>query len=152
MFGQYLKKKIKEKKSFGASQYFFTFLGLIILFWLAVPLLRTARKQIAIRSEISALQKQKEKFAAKNSELKKLLEYLKSDEYIEEQARIKLNYKKEGENLVVIKGQENSDNNDNDIKTDVDKNIIKKFLDKPPANKEDNISNPQRWWRYFFVS
>jgi len=83
----------------------------------------------------------------KNSNFKDLVSYLESNQFVEEQARLKLGLKKEGEDVAVIKN-----GLDNKIENNLTATSSSIFnipgLDK--ANSVDPISNLQKWLKYFF--
>ena len=82
-----------------------------------------------INQEIEKLEQQLANVEGKTSEMEKLISYLNTDEYIEKQARLKLNLSKPGEKQVNITGEP-------ELSID--------FLD------QDNTPNPIRWFNYFF--
>ncbi|MDO8260908.1 MAG: septum formation initiator family protein [Candidatus Magasanikbacteria bacterium] len=120
-----------------------TIIGVIILSAICFPLVKNIKKQYAINSEINELHKEIAEHEAKNINLKDKFKYLESDQFANEQAKINLNYKKEGEEVVVIKSlatnkteDTNSNNKNNPGNTD--------------NNNEEKRANPVLWWRYFF--
>ena len=60
-------------------------------------------KQYRINKEIKSFKNEISSLGNKNNELKNFVSYLESDQFAEEQARLKLNLKKPGEELTVIK-------------------------------------------------
>lgn len=115
-----------------------SFFTLLIIIAISIPLFKNISKQYEINKEISSLQKEIEDFEGKNSELKKTFEYLESDQFASEQARKNLNYKKEGEEVVVIKTIEDN------------KNITPEEKYTKSYENSSKPSNPILWWRYFF--
>lgn len=81
-----------------------------------------------IKKEINTLQAQLTDLEEKQSKMDKLISYLKTDEYIEKQARVELNLIKPGEKQVNLVGL---DEENVDFST-------------------DNISNIEKWFNYFF--
>lgn len=84
-----------------------------------------------IKADIMTLEKE-------NISFKETINYLKSDLFVEKEARIKLGLKKEGEVMVVV---ENS--------------VLTPTQNEPREKKEiiaasKLISNPGLWWNYFF--
>lgn len=128
------------------KQFFITLvlLGLLVLF--AVPLTRNWRQQRAINKEIAELEQQVTDFEHKNSSLKQVLEYMQSEQFVEREARTKLNYKKPGEQTVVIE----------DLPLEpgvtVEASPLFDFPDAPPTkNTELRLSgNLNKWLNYFF--
>jgi len=65
--------------------------------------------------------------------LKDLVSYLETDKYVEEQARLQLNLSKPGEKRI-------------DLTTDQENQVVE-F-----KNGEEDLSNWQKWFNYFFPS
>lgn len=63
-------------------------------------------------------------------DLKNNIVYYQSDSYKEKMLRAKLNMQKEGEKVVVITPEPK--------------------VEEVPDQKNNNLTNPQKWWRYFF--
>lgn len=72
-----------------------------------------------------------ERLEGGNSELKKLLSYLNSDQFAEAQARLNFGLKKPGEEVVVVKSNDSL------------QGIIGSI------DGEEKISNPSKWLKYF---
>ena len=85
-----------------------------------------------VSEEIRGLEKNIEDFKKANEELAKNREYFQSQEFLEDEARKKLNMAKEGETVVMV-------NNLNDIKQEEDL-----------KNQKNKISNFKLWLEYFF--
>ena len=77
----------------------------------------------------------KEALVVENKELKEKLEYVDSDEFVEKEARNKLNMSKENEVIVVLP---------------VDK--LSQLSQNVNKNKEtdEDLANYQQWWHLFF--
>ncbi len=120
-----------------------TIIGFVVLVLIAWPLLNNIKKQISINDEIGSLEREIEGLENKNSELKGLITYLNSDQFAEEQARLNLNYKKQGEEVVVIKEQADPTN------APANPSSIYKIegYENRPAEKER--SKPRKWLDYF---
>ncbi|HKK53999.1 MAG TPA: septum formation initiator family protein [Patescibacteria group bacterium] len=116
------------------SQIFFTLLALALLVMILIPVYKNQQDRRAIDREIAEIEKKMKEYENSNEELIEMFDYLESDESAMKQARINFNYKKPGEEVVVIKTeieeQNNIVNNTNNIK--------------------EELSNPKIWFRYFF--
>lgn len=129
-------------KKFLFRQSTLTIIGVIVLIAISTPLIKNIKKQYTINTEINELKKEISDFENKNLELKNTFQYLESDQFAAEQARKNLNYKKEGEQVVVIKT--------------LDEDPIAKASDNTYSvqglenNKHAKTSNAVLWWRYFF--
>lgn len=119
---------------FAGKQFFYFIIGLVIIALLSFPVLKKFRKQKELGQEISTLKTEIAKLENKNTELNQMISYLESEEFIEIEARQKLNYRKEGEEMLIIKneaeegGQENANN----------------------SQAQKKYSKPQKWLKYFF--
>ena len=84
--------------------------------------------RLEIKKEINTLEVQLNDLEGKKAKMDQLISYLKTDEYIEKQARTELNLTKPGEKQVNLVGFEGSNQN----------------------LADENISNIQKWFNYFF--
>ena len=128
-----------------SRQFFLTLalIGLLVLF--AIPLTRNWRQKHEIDREIAELEIQSKELEHKNSSLKQVLDYMQSDQFVEHEARTKLNYKKPGEQVVVIEtppGQDQPTTNTANL------------FDLPVAENVPQdarlLGNVGRWLNYFF--
>jgi cell division protein FtsB len=114
-----------------SSQRFLAIIGLIFLLAIIFPLAQTYSQRLLVEKEISDIKGQISDYETQNQQLQDLLTYLQSDQSLEEQARLNLNLKKPGEGVVVVE----------DKPVEIGVNV---------ASAPDNLSNLQKWWRYFF--
>lgn len=116
-------------------------LGLLVL--LAFPLTKNFRQKKAVDLEIKGLEKTAADLEGKNSHLKEVLDYMQSSQFVEEEARQKLNYKKPGEAVAVIEGLPSTTSE-----------VSTPLFDVPPAPPVVGTSqasqNIQKWLDYFF--
>ncbi len=116
-----------------SSQRFLAILSLGFLVILIFPLAKTYTQKKLMEKEISDIQEEIAVYQKTNQELKEMIAYLESDQSLEEQARLNLNLKKPGEQVIVI------DNSKNKVDLSV------------PVQAGEKNSNFTKWWRYFFV-
>ena len=109
---------------------FFTIIILIFLLIILLPLIKNYNRRLLVEKEIADIQKKIDEFELKNKEFKEMIDYLQSDQSIEEQARLNMGLKFPGETVFVIKDDEIINNNSQPI-------LI------------DNSPNWKKWWRYF---
>ena len=130
-------KKKKETSWLPKSRLAVTALALAILVFLLPNWWRTREKQSQIDREIALMKADIQANEGNNSQLKQMLAYLESPEFLEEQARIKFNLKKDGEKVVVVKNMETA----NDA-----------IMQDQEEINEKNIlpGNYQKWLDYFF--
>ena len=124
----------KTKKRKKKWEYMIFGLVMLVLIVVSLPLVKNFRKKTSVDSEIAKLEKEIIEVDSKNQGLKKLIAYLESDRFVEEEARLKLGYKKPGEEVVVIKRPE-------------DRGLV---IVDGVSDLEKDMTNPQRWWKYFF--
>lgn len=108
-----------------------------VVFSLVSALSRELYREYKIKKDIEALKGEIEAMESDNYELSQLLEYYKTDEYKEAEARKRLNLKAEGEQVVMIDGKESS---------------TEEVSFSEQAAEEAGISNRIKWWNYFFAS
>ncbi len=135
-------KRKGNKKFFQSGvmgQIFLSLVGLFVIILMSVPLAKKVSRQYKINKEIKDLKKEIEQIEKKNSSLKDLISYLESDQFIEDAAREKLNYKKEGENVVVL---ENLPKKTQDS--------IKIYEGNKERKKKIKEKNYLKWIKYFF--
>ncbi|MEI8361580.1 MAG: septum formation initiator family protein [bacterium] len=140
-------KKINAKiREIVDSPKTFFVIFLLILISIAVPLVRNINNRHRINQEIKNLEAEVKLTENKNGDLNKLIAYLESDQYLEGQARMNMGLKKDGEEVVVVKGLENRI-----VKTDVSTESDSPFsvpgLDVNRVGGTD--SNPKKWLKYF---
>lgn len=111
----------------------FIFFLLIVLVLAIIAFGRESYRNFGINQEIKNLEKKIEQLKASNEELIGLEEYFQSEEFLEKQARLKLNLTKPGEKVIIIKQIEED---------------LKELGQEETIAKE--ISNIQKWWEYFF--
>jgi cell division protein FtsB len=126
---------IRRKKNNLSKKYLnqklFALLLIILIVLISIPLAKNISKRYEVNIEIRDLEDEISGVEAKNKELGNLIDYLKSDQFLEEQARLNLNLKKEGEKVVIVKNET--------LATTSESN-----------NPGVEISNFQRWINYFF--
>jgi len=132
-------EKIKKGTSYLISR-LFLMAGLAAIIMIALALAEETYKRYQIQQEVAELRDQAEEIEGDNQHLKGLIKYFETTEYQEKEAKEKLSLQKEGEQVILIKEKppehKNSTSN-NSTQT---------------APKEDDRTNPQRWWDYFFAS
>lgn len=147
------RRKIKTKISgliFNTKTFFLVTLVIFVL--LMIPLSKNVASRYRINQEIKGLEMEIANTQNKNQDLNKLITYLNSDQFVEQQARENLNLKKEGEEVVVLRGlnEETGKEKQADTATPLaDKSVFSvPGLEKAQARTE--ISNPQKWFNYFW--
>lgn len=139
--------QINEKKkyfsrNFLSNEKILTFFLLVIIILLSVPLYNNYHRRQKINREIGDLESEIKSAENKDTELQKLIKYLESDQFVEEQARLNLNMKKPGESVAVINEtpQAGGDNGSRQI---ISSNLI-------PAGASRSAGYATSWWHYFF--
>ena len=117
------------------SRWFFAF-GVLVLIILSVAFFRAYYRNYQVEQEIKNLKEQINHLEAKRLETLDILQYVKSPAYAEEKARTELNLVKKGEQIAVI----------TDSISDTDKGR----QEKEKMVNSNYLSNPLKWWRYFF--
>ncbi len=108
---------------------------------ISFPLYRQTKQRAAVADEIRKLQLEISASERKNDELRKMIEYLKSDQFAEEQARLQLGFKREGEDVFAVKQQEDSSGPSPSDRPG--------SADETNASPGKNQKNPGKWLDYF---
>lgn len=119
------------KNNFFESPYFI-FCLLVVLILVAIAFGREGYHYFKVAKEINGLEQDIVNFKKENEELIKNREYFQSQEFLEDEARKKLNMVKEGETVVMI-------TNTDDMKQE--ENL---------SSSKNKISNFKLWLEYFF--
>lgn len=130
--------KNKQKNFFNkifTNPIIITILLVTVLSLLSYPLIKKLKIKYNTTKEIKGLQNEIKDLETNNAKLNDLVKYINSEQYVDTNARLSLNYKKPGEEVVTIK---NSPNNLEEQKNQDKKNIL------------NSKSNPQKWFDYFF--
>ena len=123
-----------------SKQIVLTVIGLLTIVFISIPLAKNVSKQYRVNKEIDSLKNEIGDLGNKNSQLKSLVSYMQSDQFVDEKARLNLNYKQPGENVIVIKNEDK-------------KEIASQAsgATSPEANDQNLKSNNnfQKWLKYF---
>jgi len=120
-------------EKFIYSKYSIFVLAVIFLL-LVVALGRESYFNYQTNQEIKKLQQQIDELQKSNGDLAEMEKYFQSDEFLEKEAKLKLNLIRDGEKLIIVKQEEN---------------IAAAEVQK---EETENISNIKKWWLYFFGS
>lgn len=137
------KKEKKSKFPLIFWQIFFTIFATSLIVGLSLPLSKKLKQQYSVNKEIKTLKEEISRESSKNNNLKQFIEYLNSDEYVQEKARTNLNYRNENEKVVVVKdiGASTSD------KLRENFNYTSNIVER---HQNEKIKNAKNWLKYFF--
>lgn len=119
---------------FFRSRLFLITAGLLTVF-VACSYARGYYQEYKIEQEIEALQNEVARLEKKKIESLDILDYVMSQDFVEEKARVELNMKKPGENIVVISAHDSPEHAE--------------FFEHEPSTDEAGLNNPLKWWYYF---
>ena len=117
-------------------------IGLGAIIMISLALTQETYRRYQIQKEIEDLQTQAEKKQRDNEKLKGVIEYFKTDDFQEKEAKEKLSVQKEGEKVLMVKGEQQS----------ADASKPEDISHPDPAQQKDNRTNLRKWWDYFFAS
>lgn len=127
-----------------ASHRWISIAGVVVLALIAYPMWQKMEHKQAIEREVAALEAEAERIAAANKELEDMIEYLQGDAFAEREARLRLNMKKPGEQVVVVQGNEGVVAGEQEVES-----VFRvRGLEKDPV--QETVPNRMRWWQYFF--
>ncbi|HNT30476.1 MAG TPA: septum formation initiator family protein [bacterium] len=113
-------------------------IGTFITIFMSVNLIKAVDENRDVQDRINKLQNDLTVLDEQNKTLSQTFEYVQTDLFTEEEARNKLNYKKEGETVVSLPPE----------KADVREEIQAEYEQLQALN---NRPNAQKWWDYFFA-
>ena len=116
------------------------FAGIIILAFASFAIYKENQKKKQVQAMIDQLQQEAERIGRENRKMEESLEFLSSVDYLEMEAKDKLNRKNPDEQVVVLKSnavQKEQENDGEEI---------------PAQAKEEKVAlaNHIKWWNYFF--
>ncbi len=126
-------RETKWKKLFW-SRWFLLAVAVLLLL-IIFTFSRAYYRDYQVRQEISHLQNEVNRLEAKKIEVAKYLEFAKSKDFVEQQARAELNLIKAGEQMAIIGGGEA-------LIGPTGQEVIKMVESK-------QLSNPLKWWKFF---
>jgi len=135
----------KIKKILGSRiTLFFLLLGFI---WLVVNVAGVYYKKYKINKEIEDLKAQIASAEKSNQQISEMIDYLGSKDFLEKEAREKLNMKKPGEEVVIIEPSPEQATSSSELAPG--NNEIKKS-DSLANEAPESESNLAKWWKFFF--
>ena len=115
----------------------FTAVILIVIGFFVISVIKLEPSLSAVRKELKNLNQKIDEAEKSSLELEKLGDYLKSDVYLERQARLKLNYKKPDEKVVFVYDTE-----------DQNEREMPKYSKKLKIFESNLTLNIKSWWDY----
>jgi cell division protein FtsB len=125
--------------------FFISLAGLLAITFIFTGLIQNIRHLLSAKQEINQIKAEIERLEKKNQDVEKIITYLDSKEFIEEEARLKFDLKKPNEQIIVVQQSKNNTSTDNlSINSVFD-------LPAPQKSKEPLSRNPSLWFNYFFA-
>lgn len=126
-----MKEKDKNKtiKKIFNSKIFLVVL-IVLVFLAGSAAFRSLYRNYKVNREITRLENKVDNLKKEKIESMKILEYVSSKKFAEKKARTELNMKKDGENVMVIKDENEQDK-------------------ESAEDKKQKVSNAVKWWYYF---
>ncbi|MFA5211032.1 MAG: septum formation initiator family protein [Patescibacteria group bacterium] len=121
-------------KEFFLSKFFLIIL-IVVLGFIAIGFARAYYKDYEIRQEIKELETKEQELQNNKINSLKMLEYVSSDDYVEDQARLELNLLADGEKVLYLDGPLSE----------------QKTIDYEYLNQDTDkliIANYKKWWYY----
>ncbi len=129
----------KKKKKFAWGYWSLVVLMLAVTGFIGYNLSDKVQKQRVIDQEIASLEKEIEKFDRKNKSLRQYISYLKTDDFKEKEIKDKLNLVREGERLVLVRGDQDSSES------------LKQEESKEAKDSQVVIRRPNYYWWWHFL-
>jgi len=128
-----MNNSLKEKTNIFSPRLFITIFGFLFLLYFLFLFSKITNKKYRINQDVKNLEAEIVNLNEESLELENIIQYLDSDQFVEEKARLSMGMRKPGESMVVITNLDKeingfNENNNNDL----DKN------------------NFIKWYKYFF--
>jgi len=120
----------------------FLIVSLLILIFFSTNLIKEIINRRDLKKEVGSLQDEINYLENRNQDLAKLIDYFEGLDFVEKEARTKLNLRKPGEQIIIVNEDEPLEIADNNSQAE----IINNFM----ANDAEHFTNSERWWNYFF--
>jgi cell division protein FtsB len=118
---------------FLSSKLFFFVAGFVLVLIIITDIKSVFRRQ-EVSSEITRLKEDIAELETSQEGLSNVLDYLKSDEFVTQEAKIKFGMRDAGERVVVLH----------------DTNPLDREVDTTLLSPEKSLSNPRKWINYLF--
>lgn len=143
-----MQKQYKRARFRHSTLWLFILAGLGVVVLMSISLSHIFDKKSSVQEEVDDYEKQIADLSSTNDDLKDIIEYLKSDDFAELEARSKLGMQKPGEVVIAVtKKAEAADVPDGDLLE------VARESGEPvptPSTQTQNHGNPYRWFVYFF--
>ncbi|MBU0649003.1 septum formation initiator family protein [Patescibacteria group bacterium] len=127
-------RQSKLRKIFGLR--LFLIINILVLFFVILGFGREYIRNYEIDKEIKELAQRAQGLETQHQDILNLVDKLKTDDFLEQEARLKLGLKKPGESVAIVPEQE------------LIHELEAKSAGAAPA-QEGEPSNPELWWIYF---
>ena len=128
----------KESKFFSVIIKIGLLLGIVALVFVLFRVYEETQKKRQIQNMINQLQSEADRIDRENKRMKENLEFLSSRDYLEIEAKDKLNQKNPDEEVIVLK-------------TNIAQEAVPAENIEPQKNETvATLANHEKWWNYFF--
>jgi len=121
------------------SSKFFLLVIILALVYLGYILTNVILEKKEIDNRLASLHSDIREMEVDREDIKKNKEYYSSQDFLEKEARRLLNYQKPGEEVIAVIPNKNNQTSEEE-----------KTIEKKEEKKEKELSNPEKWQRYFF--
>lgn len=148
---------IFKKKSNNFKQLFYSkgllFFLILVLAGTIFVFSRAAQRKRQVEKEIDALKQEIEKLSGRNGDIASLLENFGDKDYLEQEARLRLNLKKKGEEVAVVLPQNRDGAASGAVSADLGGAISNASEFSAVSNTKVSgakMNNLKKWLNYFF--
>ncbi|MCX6784546.1 MAG: septum formation initiator family protein [Candidatus Komeilibacteria bacterium] len=115
-------------------------ISLVLVLFIIIFTIKTVQEVLNRRSlnnEFSGLDQQITDLQTKQQSLENLITYLQSSDFIEKEARTRLNLRKEGERIIIIPETSTT-------------SVAPILVNQVTTSTPPKLSNLKKWWQYIF--
>lgn len=119
-------------------------IGAVVLVFVGVAIVKEITKKNQIQAQINSLKEEADSISKKNSDIQDKIAYFQSKDYMEMEAKDKLNLKSPDEQVIIVKPSM--------VSKEVPTEQVS-ASEKPLVGQAETtvaIANHLRWWNYFF--
>lgn len=151
---------VRHPRTLVSSKIVLYGMGVLVLFF-AYQTIQVILKRHQTEEDIQTFEKQVAELQKTQGSLQELNQFLETDFFAEKEARLKLGMQRPGEEVIILKGNDEREEEQRTIDSEIDDSgSLNGSLETTTSTQTSSLvgkkdtktkSNPAKWWDYFFV-